>query len=591
MKRRVWNLLRPSPRQLGVLLSLVGACSGGAVGDPVTGNFGGGPALGAAGASGANPTPPGNTMNPVGAAGTGSMDDPQPPGGNSNGIVPPASGACSDARVEPRAVLVAPRQYVNMLRDLIGQTAVSEQDAAASSELLFDTIDRPRVTTSMLDRFDQMAESATQTLRGKTATFLNCPNLMDTACVRSSLERFAHRAYKRPVAPEEMTALMALRDMGTQLIADQGESGAIAALQAILVAPSTLYRTEFQSPAQNMSRKLTAHERAAALAAFLLDSVPDDALLAAADDGSLMTPAGLQTQVDRLLALPRVRQHLTQVVLTSFNVTRIFSTPKDAALFPNYTAMLQNSMYEETRRFVDDVLWTRNAPLGELMTSKKSFIDGNLAKLYGMAAPSQPAQFTQMDLPPERSGLLTQASVLSVLSRTDKNSVVARGLYVRGTIMCLEKIPGPPQSVQAQVMMQLGAAASQKELAAYRAMTSPCLGCHSQFDRFGLLLEAYDPIGKYLPQSAEPVDFTGLADFKGTVNDVGQLTALMAQDAVFEQCFSDRTLSYSLSIASDSASLCLKPASGTLNRNATMRDLILSVVQSPAWTDRTQLEP
>jgi hypothetical protein len=75
------------------------------------------------------------------------------------------------------------------------------------------------------------------------------------------------------------------------------------------------------------------------------------------------------------------------------------------------------------------------------------------------------------------------------------------------------------------------------------------------------------------------------------VNDVAALTARMAQDGLFEQCFSDRTLSYSLSIASDSAALCLKPASGTLNRNATMRDLILSVVQSPAWTDRTQLEP
>jgi len=266
-----------------------------------------------------------------------------------------------------------------------------------------------------------MAEAATQTLRGKATTFFNCPNLTDATCMRTALEKIAHRAYKRPVTPEELTALMALRDSGAALIADQGESGALAALQAILISPSTLYRTEFQAPLQGTSRKLTAHERAASLGAFLLDSVPDEALLAAADDGSLMTAAGVQTQVDRLLALPRVRQHVTQVVLTSFNVPRIFSTPKDAALFPNYDAKLQNSMYEETRRFVEDVLWTRNAPLSELITSKKSFIDGNLAKLYGMAAPSQPANFTQMDLPPERAGLLTHASVLSVLSRTDKN--------------------------------------------------------------------------------------------------------------------------------------------------------------------------
>jgi hypothetical protein len=564
-------------------LALIG-CSGGDVGDPTPG-FAGPSAL-----AGTSATP---GLTPGVAAGAGGVGAPGAGGATAPTPTDPADpGACRDGRVEPRAVLIAPRQYVNMLRDVIGPTAVSDQDAAASSELVFETVDRARVTTSMLDRFDQMAETATESLRGKTSTFLACPSLMDTTCVRAALGKLAHRTYKRPVEPAELDALMAVRDMGVSLIAtDQGESGALAALQAILIAPSTLYRTEFQNPAQGMTRKLTSHERAAALAAFLLDSLPDDALLAAADDKSLDTPAGIQTQVDRLLALPRVRQHVTQVVLTAFNVPRIFSTPKDAALFPGYTAEVQNSMYEETRRFVDDVLWTRAAPLGELMTSNKSFIDGNLAKLYGMAAPSNPMQFTLTALPPERSGLLTQGSVLSVLSRTDKNSVVARGLFVRGNILCLPKIPGPPQSVQAQVAMQLGATASQKELAAYRAMTSPCMTCHSNFDRFGLLLEAYDPMGKYLSQAAEPVDFKGLAPLDGVVTGVPQLTARMAQDHLFEQCFSDRTLSYALSIATDSASLCLKPTPTGVAPQSTMRDLILSVVQSPAWTDRTQMEP
>jgi len=564
-------------------LTLIG-CSGGSVGDP-TSAFAGAAAF--AGTGGTPGVAPGIT---AGAGVVGS------PGAGGTGAVTPADPAnpavCGEGRVEPRAVLVAPRQFVNMLRDVIGPTSVTDQDATASSELIFETVDRARVTTAMLDRFDQMAETATESLRGKAATFLACPSLMDATCVRTALGKIAHRTYKRPVEPAELDALMTVRDMGVSLIpTDQGESGALAALQAILISPSTLYRTEFQNPAQGMSRKLTPHERAAALAAFLLDSVPDDALLAAADDKSLDTPAGIQTQVDRLLAVPRVRQHLTQVVLTAFNVPRIFSTPKDAAVFPGYTAEVQNSMYEETRRFVDDLLWTRAAPIGELMTSKKSFVDGNLAKLYGMAAPSNPMQFTQTDLPPERSGLLTQASVLSVLSRTDKNSVVARGLYVRGNILCLPKIPGPPQSVQAQVAMQLGATASQKELAAYRAMTSPCLGCHQNFDRFGLLLEAYDPMGKYLPQAAEPVDFKGLQPLDGVMTGVPQLTARMAQDHLFEQCFSDRTLSYALSIATDSAALCLKPTATGVTTQATMRDLILSVVQSPAWTDRTQVEP
>ncbi|HKU42163.1 MAG TPA: DUF1592 domain-containing protein, partial [Polyangiales bacterium] len=499
---------------------------------------------------------------------------------------------CSTARVEPRAVLMPPRQYVNVLRDLLGQAAVSEADAAASSELVVETIDRPRMSTATLDRFSRLAENATNTLRGKTTTFLNCPNLMDDACVRTALGRISHRAFKRQVAPDELEALMAVRAMGITAVADQGETGALAALQAIVLAPSTLYRTEFQAPLAGQTRKLTAHEKAAALAAFVLDSVPDDALLAAADDGSLDTPKGLETQVDRLLALPRVRQHLTHLVLTAYNVTRIFSTPKDPAVFPTYTPALQNSMYEETRRFVEDVLWTRKAPLGELLTSRKTFVDASLAKLYGLPAPGGNAmEFKQVEVGPERSGLLGQASVLSVLSRTDKNSVVARGLYVRGNLLCLPKIPSPPMDVQAQVAMQLDAKSSQKELAAYRAMTSPCLGCHANFDRFGLLLETFDPIGKYLPQQAEPVDFTGLKPLDGVVNDLAALTARISKDQLFEQCFADRTLSYALTIATDSKELCLQPGGAKVPATATMRDLVLTVAQSPAFNDRTQVGP
>jgi Protein of unknown function (DUF1592)/Protein of unknown function (DUF1588)/Protein of unknown function (DUF1595) len=563
-------------------LLLLAACSSGEGGP---GDF--------AGAAGGLATPAGAGSGPVGAAASPAI--PGAPGAAGTGAVAPsmpAADSCGNARIEPRAVLVPPRQYVNLLRDLVGPTAVSDQDATASSELEIETIDRPRVTTATLDRYLRLAEHAAETLRGKTGMFLNCPNLTDNTCVRTALGRISHKAFKRPVANDELDGLMALRDMGVQAVADQGETGALAALQAILLSPSTLYRTEFLQPAQGMNRKLSAHERAAALASFVLDSVPDDALLAAADDGSLDTPAGLQTQVDRLLALPRVRQHLTQVVLTAYNVTRIFATPKDTALFPNYTAALQTSMYEETRRFVEDVLWTRKAPLGELMTSRNSFVDGSLAKLYGLPAPSgNGMEFNPVQLGPERAGLLTQPSVMSVLSRTDKNSVVARGLYVRGNILCLPKVASPPDSVQAQVAMQLDGKASQKELAAYRAMTSPCLGCHANFDRFGLLLESFDPIGRHVPAQAEAVDFTGLTPLDGTLSTVGALAERLQQKQYFEQCFADRTLSFALSAASDSKQMCLRPNGVSVPATATMRDLVLAVAQSPAFNDRTQVGP
>lgn len=498
-----------------------------------------------------------------------------------------AAGSCDTERLGARAVLLAPRQYVNVLRDLLGPRAVSDQDASASSELVFDTVDRPQVTTATLDRIARLAEQAANSVKGRTASVLGCSSTADTPCVRTGLGALARRAFKRPVAADELDQLMALRDLGAQLEpGDQTETGTLAALQALLMAPSTLYRTEFSLPVQGQARSLSAHERGAALAALLLDSIPDEPLLAAADDGSLATDAGMLRQIDRLLALTRVRTQLTNAILTAYNVPRVFNTPKDSKLYPDYTPALQNSMFEETRRFVEDVLWTRSAPLSELLSSRRSFVDAPLARLYGVAAPATP--FAATVLPPERAGLLTQASVLSVLSRPDKTSVVARGLYVRGNLLCLPKIPAPPSSVLTAVAMQLAEDATQKELAAYRAMTSPCMGCHANFDRFGLLLEQFDAIGRHVPAQSMPVDFTGLAPLDGVAADVGALAQRVQKDQLFERCLSDRALGFALTVAADSNTRCLGNLRDPVKlAKANIRDLVVAIATSPQFTTRS----
>ena len=499
----------------------------------------------------------------------------------------PAAGSCDTERLGARAVLPAPRQYVNVLRDLLGPKAVSDQDAAASAEFLFDIVDRPQVTTATLDRIVRLAEQAAQSVKGGAAKLLGCSSTADTTCVRTGLGTLARRAFKRPAAADELDQLMALRDMGAQVEpGDQTETGVLAALQAILIAPSTLYRTEFTTPVQGQMRSLSAHERGAALAALLLDSIPDDALLKAADDGSLATDAGVIAQIDRLLALPRVRTQLTTAILTAYGVPKVFGTQKDPKLYPDFTAQMQNSMYEETRRFVEDVLWTRSAPLSELLSSRRSFIDAPLAKLYGLPAPRTAFEATM--LPPERAGLLTQASVMSVQSRPDKTSVVARGLFVRNNVLCLPKIPGPPTSVLTAVAMQLAENATQKELAAYRAKTSPCMGCHAQFDRFGLLLEQFDAMGRHLPAQSAAIDFTGLAPLDGVVADVNDLAARTQKDQLFERCLSDRALGFALTVAADGNARCL----GNLRdpaklAKANMRDLIVAIATSPLFTTRS----
>jgi hypothetical protein len=522
----------------------------------------------------------GGASSQAGGNGTGGTGT---PGTDTNG------NPCTVAPLAARAVLITPRQYVNALRDLVGQTAVSDEDAATDGNLDFDIVDRPLVTTASMDRTLRLADGATESIRGKSAAFFGCNDLTDKSCVRDSLTKIARRAFKRPAESTEMDEVMKVYDAAAAAITDDaGESAALYALQAVLVAPSTLYRTEFNGKANASDYALSAYERSAALAALLLDSVPDEDLLTAADDGSIMTADGMQKQVDRLLELPRVQQHVTDLVLTAYRVPRVFETPKDTALFPEYTPALQNSMYEESKRFVEDVLWTRSAPLSELLSSRNTFVDASLAKIYGVPHTGADDAFTPATLPETRAGLLTQASVMTVLSRTDKTSVVARGLFVRGALLCLSKLPPPPASVQSQVQMQLNAKSTQEELAMYRATTSPCMNCHSQFDRFGLLLEAFDPIGKQRDAMPKPIDFTGLSPFSGTVESATAFADQVVMHEQFTRCLAERTLAYALTTAQGGDTSCAAgPVLDTIDQaGGDVHALMSAVAASPALSQR-----
>ena len=114
------------------------------------------------------------------------------------------------------------------------------------------------------------------------------------------------------------------------------------------------------------------------------------------------------------------------------------------------------------------------------------------------------------------------------------------------------------------------------------------MNCHSQFDRFGLLLEQFDAIGRHLPAQSSAIDFTGLAPLDGVAADVGALAQRVQKDQLFERCLSDRALGFALTVAADSNTRCL----GSLRdpaklAKATIRDLVVAIATSPQFTTRS----
>ena len=527
---------------LGVVLSAaLAACSSpienggtpGGVGTTASGTGAGGASSGA-GATGAG--------GGVGATGGG-----------------PGLGTCAPT-VPQRVVRLTHAQVANGIGAALGPdiktAARTAGNLPAESSREFQALfnEGETIITGVLRVSLAMAEAASATVETNYAGVTGCA-VGDEACAQLFLANFAQRAFRQPLSAEgqaSLTALYAdLRAKGLSV-----EESVRWGVMGMISAPGSLYRTEFGQPLGDGSAPLTPYELASQVAYFLSDAPPDDLLLAAAANGSLSTTDGLRVEVDRLLATEAVRVNLSQAMLAYIGVSSLFRDVKDPALFPEYTDGMKNSMFTETDLFISQTLWA-GGNVNDLMTSNVTYVNNVLAPIYGVAYPGAPTDdanvFQPVQLPAgQRSGLLTQASILAMRSRTDNTSVVSRGLFINGTILCLNPPPEPPATLADQVAaLRDDPSMTERQKADVRAGNAACAVCHAYFDPFGIVLENYDAIGRYRATypGDVPIDtLTQLPEQVGgaAVTSATEFITAVTEGGTFSGCLVSNLMKYAL---------------------------------------------
>jgi hypothetical protein len=220
-----------------------------------------------------------------------------------------------------------------------------------------------------------------------------------------------------------------------------------------------------------------------------------------------------------------------------------------------FTLEMRQSMYREAEMFFQKNLW--GSSLNDLLVSRQSYVNATLAPIYGMPFPPPGAvldanAFALVELPPNRTGLLTQPGFLANRSRPNETSVVGRGLLVKDSLLCT-KTPEPSGMVLTQID-EISAKykdASQRELANVRATTMPCNSCHSSFDAYGLALDTYDVIGRYRDKDHEgrPIDASVTLPLQaggGTARDIVEVAQKLADSGAFAKCMGRNLVNYAL---------------------------------------------
>ena len=183
-------------------------------------------------------------------------------------------------------------------------------------------------------------------------------------CSTRIVASLARRAYRRPLARAELDRLLALVDEARKRRQSFEESLAVA-IQAVLVSPDFLFRIERGQPGPAHQRAdphkavaqattaLTPHELATRLSYFLWASMPDEALMAKADQRTLHDPRVLAAQVRRMLADPRSRALAENFAGQWLQVRALESTTPDREKFPDFDHYLRVSMRRETELFFE----------------------------------------------------------------------------------------------------------------------------------------------------------------------------------------------------------------------------------------------
>jgi hypothetical protein len=176
---------------------------------------------------------------------------------------------------------------------------------------------------------------------------------------------------------------------------------------------------------------------------------------------------------------------------------------------------LPGSMLGELERLFAHVVFTQDADFRELFASPTSFVNAELAQLYGVSAPgtspATPDLFVPIQSPAPRVGLLGAAGVLAVHSTPTATSATLRGKFIRTRLLCGEIPPPPPGTVTELPPAQPGQ--TQRQRVDVHLSNATCAGCHRLMDPLGLALENFDGIGAYRElEAGQPIDASGELD-------------------------------------------------------------------------------
>jgi hypothetical protein len=408
-------------------------------------------------------------------------------------------------------------------------------------------------------------------------------------CARQIVEHLARRAYRRPVTKQEADELVNLAAL-VRKSGDSFEEGIRVALQAMLMSPNFLFRVE-REPTSASAYAIDECALASRLSYFLWSSMPDEELMRAADDGRLQRPEVLESEVRRMLKDPKSDALVENFAGQWLGLRLLDRRKPDPAHFPEVDDELLDAMRRETSLFARAIMREDRSVL-DFIDGRYSFLNGPLARYYGITGVTG-EEFRRAEFDGEkRSGVVTQASVLTLSSYATRTSPVLRGKWVLENLLGTPPPPPPPGVPPLEEANPGTDASLRQRLEQHRANPS-CAVCHNQMDPIGFGLENYDAAGAWRDVDGKfPIDSSGKLPGGASFGGAKELKQVLKSQAdLFTRNLTERMLTYALGRGIESYDRAtVDQIAGRLAANGyRFSTLVMEVVNSNAFLMRKEV--
>ena len=303
------------------------------------------------------------------------------------------------------------------------------------------------------------------------------------------------------------------------------ESGLEEALEqtllTALLSPQFLYRNTLH----NIPSLPIEYAQLEEITYFLWDAPPTVQMLEEVAEGTWNMDS-----YETLLYDEQTAQTVARVHRDWLGAAKILGRRKDTDRYPNYQRQHARNVLKEFMLFSESS-YKEDPTIQHLFTSRYGWVNSTIATIYNIEHDSSDWSYTQ--LPEERGGILSRASVIASHTTSLHNLIPHRGHMLMRRLFCQEY--GLAPNTFSIDTLPPGEPMAPQDMIAMHQSNQVCASCHMHIDPIGLALDSYDALGFWDSSMNTAGDFS---TFSFSFTNLQELQNQLVQQPELYQCYS-----------------------------------------------------